>query len=94
MLQLLIGLFCAWEVLVLDVGYVLAYGIRDDGLQVGIAAEELGREAFVHAQHVVNDQDLAVSLACANADDGHFDLLADFLRQFCRNLFQDDGEAA
>mgnify|MGYP003482545720 CR=1 FL=1 len=40
------------EVLCLHVGDVLADGFGHDGKEVGIAAEELGRETLVHAQHI------------------------------------------
>ena len=51
------------EIAALDILNVTANGIVDDGAQVGIAAQEAGREALGHAQHVGNDQHLLIVYA-------------------------------
>lgn len=54
---------------------VLADGVVDHGAEVGVAAEELRREALVDAEHVLEHQHLAVDArAGTDADNGYRDL--------------------
>ena len=93
--QFSILLLLVREVTALDILYIVAYGVGDDGEEVGITAQETGTKVIGHAQHVAHHQDLSVYTATGtDTDDGNGQLLGYATCQFCGNLFQYDGKAS
>ena len=68
----LILFFFVGEVARFDVADIGLDGVGDDGVEVGVATQEMGREVLVDAQHVVHDEHLSVYSA-AGADPDHGD---------------------
>ena len=79
----------------LDVFDVVSDGVGHDGVEVGVASEEFGREASCHAEHVGDDEHLSVaSASCSDADDGYGEFLCHACGECGWYLFEDDGEAS
>lgn len=67
-----VGFFFVGEVGGFDVGDVGADGVGDGGGEVGVTAQEAGREALVDAEHVLHHEHLSVtSVAGSDADGGY-----------------------
>ena len=67
----LVSFFLVGEIPVFHVMDIAGDGLGDDFMEVGIAAQEPGLEFLVNAQHIMDDQHLAIHVgAGANADDG------------------------
>ena len=82
------------EVAFLHVLDVVADGIGHNGVEVGISAEELGREATGHAQHVSNHQNLSVASATgSDANHGNLQLAGNLSGQLGWNLLENYSEA-
>jgi hypothetical protein len=65
------------------------------GLEVGVAAHELGRDAVLDAEHVVEHEHLAVAARPgADADGGDVDRVGDHAGHLVGHALEHDGEAA
>ena len=82
------------EAAVLDVVDVLAYGIDDGLMEIGIGLDEFRAEAIAHAQEVRADQDLAIGAIASPDADGSRRMqgFGDFRGDVRRDTFQCDGE--
>lgn len=91
----LVLLFFVGEVAALDIFDVVADGFGDYGEEVGIAAEEAGAEVVGHAEHVADDEYLAVDASAgSDSDDGDGELRGYSLCKCGGYLLEDDGEAS
>src|SRR3989304_3268139 len=78
-----------------DVGDKSADGLLEQGPQVGVARDKLGRDAETQADEVVPDQHLAVAgRPGADADGGDLELAGDALRHFGRDAFEHERKGA
>ena len=59
------------------------------GIEVAIFFNELRSESFEHSQHVIDDQNLPITIdARSNADGGYGDGPLNFSGKRCRHAFQ------
>ena len=88
-------LLLIWKTPALDIAYITGYGSGYDGVEIGVTAQETGREILSYAQEVVDDKHLTVDTAAGtDAYDGYRDLGGNARGKIGRNLFEHYGEAS